>query len=689
MMDHDPVTKFDDWYAERTLNDAQELTNVRLKPPAQSIERQYRHFKSEMDRRMHGMEDLEKLANNEVTNVRPDRPNISSGELAGIILRLARNSVQNAPNVEVISQLDDDSLGGVVADFILRHKVLHYDSYTNDLRTRLQATVKDGLTFGFDCVLPVLTRKPNGDWWIEYDAIHYRDVFPEPGARDVREANAVFIRRYLTKGDIKALVRNETPGWDHAALRSMIAPFWAHHAPAKQAESNSRQDTRKGIHSEGFEVITLYTNTGDPFLTFDPRTMNLLRIERNLHPNKEHPVFFFIPEWDSKHPLGKSLAERLRGRQDFQDMFFNGAAKLWELSIDPPILTFGAPRAILNLGPGKANRIDNPNARVEPYETSTQALLQYIPISQGNLGSMVNISGAADQQMATQAGGGMSATPQGVDAQQALVDITTNDYQKSLEQFVSQYASYALTIWFREMRGMRKLMPSADARRKLINASWVEVEDEDGEITRVNAVEDAMAEDGSIELDFKDLAVEYFVKCVPGSMTELEDEKQLRVLKEMFVPLSQAMPAIAQTQDESMIRNAAATMQYIIQKTLELSGSAYSDDLKTILANGPDAVKDSNAQMEAIQQELGGATEGVIAALSQTNTVVAAMHKQISQLAEAQEALMDRLGIASQPSGAESLNIDIPSEQNPYAPRYTEDATQGDGVALQTERGFS
>ena len=50
---------------------------------------------------------------------------------------------------------------------------------------------------------------------------------------------------------------------------------------------------------------------------------------------------------------------------------------------------------------------------------------------------MVNLVGSADQQMAVQAGNGMSATPQGVEAQQSMVDITTNNYQKAIERKLS------------------------------------------------------------------------------------------------------------------------------------------------------------------------------------------------------------------------------------------------------------
>ena len=662
MMDHKPVTRMEDWYKERQVDGDGVLTHVSFADCVPKLKWSYEHYKREMEKRVTGKEDLEKIANNEVTVVRPDRPNISSGEVAGIVLRIARIVVQNAPNVEVISSIEDDSLGGVVADYILRSKILHYDTYTNDLRTRLQATVKAGLTISFDCVVPVLDRKPNGEWWIQYDSIHYRDVFPEPGAVDIREATSVFVRRYLTKGDVAALIESNPAGWNVEALRAMLKPHWQT-APLRQHESNSRSDIRRGALAEGFEVVTLYTNTGAPFLTFEPRTMNLLRIEHNLHPNKEHPVFFFIPEWDHQNPLGKSLVERLRGRQDFQDMFFNGAAKAWELSIDPPILAYGAPRAVLNLGPGKANRIDNPNAKIEPFDIGTSALQQYSQISQGNLGSMVNISGSADQQMATQAGAGMSATPQGVAAQQTLVDITTNDYQKSVEMFVNQYASYALTIWFQEMKGVKKIKPSADARRRLVNAAWITVPGEvgpdgqPGEEQRINQVLEVITESGEIEIDFSSLAVEYFVRCIPGSMTEMEDEKQVRILKEMFVPLSQAMPAIAQTQNPELIGNAAATMQFIIEKTLELSGSAFSEDLKTILKSGSGSVSQSEDKLAAIEQELGGATQGVIEAVTQSNAVVAAMQEQIKGLVEAQEFLMQRLGVSN--GGSTDTGLDM------------------------------
>ena len=128
---------------------------------------------------------LEKLADGEVISPKPDLPNISSGETAGLVRRIARNLVQNTPNVDVISKFDDDSAKGIFARHILTSKIIGSDEYCNDMQQNLFASVKTSLTLGFACVIPVLLQDAAGGWYMKYDTIHYRDVFPEPGAKDI------------------------------------------------------------------------------------------------------------------------------------------------------------------------------------------------------------------------------------------------------------------------------------------------------------------------------------------------------------------------------------------------------------------------------------------------------------------------------------------------------------------------
>ena len=627
--DDDAIVKFDAWYTEYGVDADTGCLSRRanLSPKAVGLIRMFEKFKREMDSRCQNYDKLEKMADGEVISPKPDLPNVSSGETAGLVRRIARNLVQNAPNVEVISVFDDQSMYGIFSRHILLSKVIGSDQYSNDMQQNLFSSTKQALTIGFDCVVPVLLQDAAKSWYIDYDTIHYRDVFPEPGAKDVRKATQVFVRRYLTKGEIKALIQNQTIGWDIVALKTLLRDH--PRPPHREFQSNARQDTKRGAVSEGYEIITWYSSGGRPFLTWSVQTKHLLRVEKNKHPMKQHPVFFLVLEKDAQQPLGKSQVELLLGRQEFQDLMHNGAMKLWYRNINPSILGFGAGNALPNLSPGKYTNISNPNGRIEAFEVNTQTLLQYSSISQGNLGAMVNLLGSADQQMATQAGSGMSATPQGVEAQQAMVDITTNNYQKAIESFFSHYCSYALTIYFQELKSVKKVTPSAEARQALLGAG----------------IDKTLFNDqGELSVDFSDLAVEYFVRCVPGSLVEMEDEKQLRILNQLFVPLSQALPAIAETQDIESLRKFTAAMEFIVMRQIELSGSNRASQLKKVLLGEPE-VADEVEGIDALDEQISSfdAAVGGIAGLT---AGLVGMQEQIGMLRETQGLILQKLGVA-------------------------------------------
>lgn len=637
------VRAFEDWYTEYRLDPRDGCLDVRgISEKGSALWSMYQRYKSEMDIRVANYHKLEKLADGQVISPRPDLPNISSGETAGLIRRIARNLVQNCPNVEVLSEFDDDSVEGIFSRHILTTKIIGTDEYSNDMQQNLFASTKTSLTLGFDAVIPALLQDAAGSWYVKYDAIHYRDVFPEPGAKDVRQAQHVFIRRYLTRGEVKALIRDETFGWDVAALKDMLksAPY------AKARESVDHQTRKSGQVPEGYEIITWYSSTGEPFLTFCSHTKALLRIEKNKHPLKLHPVHFLVLEKDSQQPLGKSQVELLIGRQDFQDLMLNGAMKLWYRNINPSIIGYGAVNSVPNLSPGKYTQISNPNARIEPFEVNTQTLMQYGLISQQNLGSMVNLIGSADQQMATQAGSGMSATPQGVEAQQAMVDITTNNYQKAIESFFSHYCSYALTIYFQEMKAIKKVQPSADARVRLLSAG-LPVE--------------AFNDDGTLDIDFERLATQYWVRTVPGSLVELEDEKQLRILNQLFVPLSQAMPAIASSGDQEMIQQAAKAMQYIVTKQIELSGSALAKDLGLVMKGDIDAVDERDKRIAILEEKYSATDTGMGQLQDMNQALMAQMQEQMAMMRESQQLIMEKMGMVPPSSGNAGPSSDAPS----------------------------
>jgi hypothetical protein len=638
MSEYMPITDFAQWYVDYdpTGGRGGTLEYRGFAPCADHVWRMWQDYKREMDLRVANYEILEKLADAEVISPKPDLPNISSGETAGLIRRIARNLVQNTPNVEVISKFNDDDLKGIFSRHILTSKIIGSDEYSNDMQQNLFASTKTALTLGFCCVIPVLLQDAAGGWYMKYDTIHYRDVYPEPGCKDIRNSTCVFVRRYLTRGEVYQLIMDSAPGWDIDALKRLAM----NRPPSRENQSVDRQTAKHHQTPDGYEIITLYTSSGEPFLTFSGNEKTLLRIERNKHPLKQHPVHFLVLEKDENQPLGKSQVELLIGRQDFQDLMLNGAMKLWYRNINPSIIGYGTVNSIPNLSPGKYTQISNPNAKLEPFEVNTQTLMQYGSISQQNLGSMVSMIGAADQQMAASNGGngqGMSATPQGVEAQQQMVDITTNNYQKAIEGFFSHYCSYALTIYFQELKAVKRVRPTAEARLRLLEAGLDT---------------DYINEDGSIDVDFEDMSVEFFVRCVPGSLVEMEDEKQLRILNQLFIPLSQSMPAIVATQDPVLIKQATTAMKYIVGKQIELSGAASAKELGLLWNRGDvEEVDERDARITSIEEAISGFTGTSHEELELNSIAIRQLQYQMSQMTHNQQVLLEKLGVMPEGSG--------------------------------------
>lgn len=236
-------------------------------------------------------------------------------------------------------------------------------------------------------------------------------------------------------------------------------------------------------------------------------------------------------------------------------------------------------------------------------------------------------------------GQGMSATPQGVEAQQAMVDITTNNYQKAIEGFFSHYCSYALTMYFQELKSVKTVAPTAESRVLLL---------------RMGLPVESLKEDGTLDMDFEAMATEYFVRCVPGSLVEMEDEKQLRILNQLFIPLSQAMPALSQVQDPAMLQQAAAAMQYIISKEIQLSGSAHSKEIESLWSKGDQSgVQQKDARIEEL--ELASSTLALEqdARAEAQESLLLQLQEQISLLSENQRLLLEKIGAAPQTSTSE------------------------------------
>jgi uncharacterized coiled-coil protein SlyX len=227
-----------------------------------------------------------------------------------------------------------------------------------------------------------------------------------------------------------------------------------------------------------------------------------------------------------------------------------------------------------------------------------------------------------------------------------MVDITTNNYQKAIEAFFSHYCSYALTIYFQELRSLKGVTPSADARKKLLEAGLSQ---------------DEFDEDGTIKQAFEEMATEYWVRCVPGSLVELEDEKQLRILNELFVPLSQAMGAIGATGDQQMIAQAMRAMQYIVAKQIELSGSQSAKDIGLLWEGKTDKIDEVNDRFNEIEKVLGGLTTDQNTELDVVSQTLVGQQQQISLLTQNTQMILEKLGAVNPTSTPATPEVPTPA----------------------------
>src|SRR5690349_5936382 len=119
------VKTFDDWYTQRDVDPRTgALARYAIAPCAEKIYRKFEKYKREMDNRTNDFWKLDTLAAGEVLTKRDDLSNVSSGDVAGMVRRTSRNIVQNTPNVEVVSEFNDDSTEGILTRHLLLSKII-------------------------------------------------------------------------------------------------------------------------------------------------------------------------------------------------------------------------------------------------------------------------------------------------------------------------------------------------------------------------------------------------------------------------------------------------------------------------------------------------------------------------------------------------------------------------------------
>jgi hypothetical protein len=145
----------------------------------------------------------------------------------------------------------------------------------------------------------------------------------------------------------------------------------------------------------------------------------------------------------------------------------------------------------------------------------------------------------------------------------------------------------------------------------------------------------------------------------------MEDEKQLRVLNELFVPLSQAMPALANSGDQTIITQAAKAMSYIIAKQIELSGAADAMAIRDLWTGKKTEEEIDERDRKIMELEARIANPDLEAEREATAAALLAVTEQLAEQREALSAIMDRLGAHQGPYAGEQNNSGLAQPQGP------------------------
>lgn len=532
----------------------------------------------------------------------------SEGSSQYILRKSVANTIQRVPDGELSTQYDKASVEHIQTQFIFENKVLWSEMEGLDMLSNLTSTFKSSFTYAFCPVRTGFEKDYDSDVRVSYNIENWADIAVNADCKDIRRPQTLWHRSYVSKDDVLALLDDDGEVYDKTYQRDTIRYIIDHELfTGKQWESEKLADKLKGSSSiQSVELLTRYSRGEKEFVTYVPGIKAVFRKVKNEDPRLGIPWNMLVLDVDADFPLGVSQIEFLLGDQQFQDLFQTSAYKNLLLEMEPPIMVAGwetnpssyrfEPRKIWNLG-------NNPNqAKVEPVKISSNVLSSFLQTREGISAGMLRQLNVLDGTIASDAGvPGFSGTAPGVEAQVQAKDVSTNQYQKRIEAFFSEWANQALRMYINSMGGVHKLTVDEATRRRIFDIGREDLIDGD-----------------KIEIDFDALSTSMLnFKVRTGSLTERKEDKERAALNEMVQPFIQNLNGWSE-QNRPVIEN--EILLPCARRLLELSdtdiGQSLAESLGTHIAKL--MMSEMQQQIDAQQQQIaqqGAQLEGIQGAL--------------------------------------------------------------------------
>lgn len=517
----------------------------------------------------------------------------SEGSTQYILRKVLSDTIQRMPDGELSTSYDKASKEHILLQYLFEHKVMRSELEGIDMMSNLMKAFKMSFIYAFAPVRTGFEEDYDSDVRITFDLASWADVFINPDCEDIRRPEVVYFRQYLSKDDVIGLLDEEGRVLDSTyEERTIQYVIDEDMFTSKQYASEKMSDKLKGSTSmQSLMVVTEYRRGSDEFVTFVPSLDAVFRRVKNYDPRKGIPWTFLVLEPDHDFPLGISQVEFLLADQQFNDLFQTSAYKNLLLAMEPPIMVSGwetnpssykyEPRKIWNLG-------NNPNSKVEPVKIDNAVLSGWATTREAIAASMLRNLNVMDGTVAKDAGVSFSKTAPGVEAQTDAKTISVNNYQKRVEEFVSQWAVQALRLYVSAMSGVELISVDEDTRRRLFDI---------GEQDCIHG--------NKVEVDFSELSadmIDFEVRA--GSLVQRKEDQELERLTAMVQPFVQNLNGWSES-NRAVIEN--DILLPVAMRMVELSDTDIShtlaDSLSTQIAKN--MIADMQAQVDAQAQQIG------------------------------------------------------------------------------------
>lgn len=346
--------------------------------------------------------------------------------LSTIVFERAARVMSQNPKGKAYAKTKHDIGKNMLMNLLLNHyRKEANEQYSHLVKLRLLDLYS--LVYGtMFALVPWRVNPRSGYIGPELVLINIRDAFPQPGVRNLDEADYFNVR---TMTSAKWLEQQDASVWDMDAIKSLVFELKEQKSTGdtNNGESNKTSYLERALYPTNYgdvvyPKVELYTEyRDDKWITWSPQRINqktskphVLRVVENPYPDGMLPIIakHAFPLIDS--PIGLGEFERGKSLQfainSLVNMYMDGV----KYSIFPP-LAINAENVVpssIKWGPGEKWFMNQPNVDLQPVELSPRGLDTFNSTYGYLLSALQNQAGTSDVSTSQNVESTLGKTPQ-------------------------------------------------------------------------------------------------------------------------------------------------------------------------------------------------------------------------------------------------------------------------------------